>query len=71
MDTLFLARLQFAVTTIYHFFFVPLTIGLGILRRNVSIESPSSVPSMSNKIALGIESSLQTRRVFETLRVLS
>ncbi len=31
MDALFLARLQFAVTTIYHFFFVPLTIGLGIL----------------------------------------
>src|SRR5450759_5271518 len=31
MDALSLARLQFAVTTIYHFFFVPLTIGLGIL----------------------------------------
>ncbi len=28
MDQLFLARIQFAVTTIYHFFFVPLTIGL-------------------------------------------
>lgn len=30
MDTqvLFLARLQFALTTIYHFFFVPLTLGL-------------------------------------------
>lgn len=28
MDPLFWARLQFAVTTIYHFFFVPLTIGL-------------------------------------------
>jgi cytochrome d ubiquinol oxidase subunit I len=28
MDQVFLARLQFAVTTIYHFFFVPLTIGL-------------------------------------------
>ena len=31
MDTLILARLQFAATTIYHFFFVPLTLGLGIL----------------------------------------
>ncbi|MDE3089801.1 MAG: cytochrome ubiquinol oxidase subunit I [Chloroflexota bacterium] len=31
MDALFLARLQFAVTTIYHFFFVPLSIGLVIL----------------------------------------
>ena len=28
MDALFLARLQFAVTTVYHFFFVPLTLGL-------------------------------------------
>ncbi|MCE7949264.1 MAG: cytochrome ubiquinol oxidase subunit I [Chloroflexi bacterium CFX4] len=31
MDALSLARLQFAVTTVYHFFFVPLTIGLSIL----------------------------------------
>lgn len=31
MDALFLARLQFATTTIYHFFFVPLTLGLSIL----------------------------------------
>lgn len=31
MDTLLLARMQFAVTTIYHFFFVPLTLGLGFL----------------------------------------
>lgn len=30
MDPLILARLQFAVTTIYHFFFVPLTLGLSI-----------------------------------------
>jgi cytochrome d ubiquinol oxidase subunit I len=30
METLFLARLQFAVTTVYHFFFVPLTLGLTI-----------------------------------------
>ncbi|MGG5253873.1 cytochrome ubiquinol oxidase subunit I [Neobacillus sp. SM06] len=28
MDPVFLARVQFAVTTVYHFFFVPLTIGL-------------------------------------------
>jgi cytochrome d ubiquinol oxidase subunit I len=31
MDVLFLARLQFAVTTVYHFFFVPLTIGLSLM----------------------------------------
>ncbi len=31
MDALALARLQFAVTTVYHFFFVPLTLGLSLL----------------------------------------
>jgi cytochrome d ubiquinol oxidase subunit I len=31
MDPLVLARLQFAVTTVYHFFFVPLTLGLSTL----------------------------------------
>ncbi len=31
MANLDLARLQFAITTIYHFFFVPLTLGLSIL----------------------------------------
>jgi cytochrome d ubiquinol oxidase subunit I len=31
MDPVVLARLQFAVTTIYHFFFVPLTLGLSVL----------------------------------------
>jgi cytochrome d ubiquinol oxidase subunit I len=31
MDTLLLARLQFAITTVYHFFFVPLTLGLSVL----------------------------------------
>ena len=31
MDPLILARLQFAITTVYHFFFVPLTLGLGIM----------------------------------------
>jgi cytochrome d ubiquinol oxidase subunit I len=29
MDPLILSRLQFGVTTVYHFFFVPLTLGLG------------------------------------------
>ncbi len=28
MDPVFLARFQFAATTIFHFFFVPLSIGL-------------------------------------------
>lgn len=31
MDPLILARLQFAATTVYHFFFVPLTLGLSVL----------------------------------------
>src|SRR5690554_6070119 len=31
MEALDLARLQFAATTVYHFFFVPLTLGLSIL----------------------------------------
>src|SRR5512136_77638 len=31
MDVLDLSKLQFAVTTVYHFFFVPLTLGLSIL----------------------------------------
>jgi cytochrome bd ubiquinol oxidase subunit I len=31
MDALSLARWQFAVTTVYHFFFVPLSIGLALL----------------------------------------
>ncbi len=31
MDVVVLARLQFAVTTVYHFFFVPLTLGLSLL----------------------------------------
>lgn len=31
MDAVILARLQFAITTVYHFFFVPLTLGLSVL----------------------------------------
>ncbi len=31
MDPLLLARWQFAITTVYHFFFVPLTLGLALL----------------------------------------
>jgi len=31
MDVVILARLQFAITTVYHFFFVPLTLGLSVL----------------------------------------
>lgn len=30
-DLLFLSRLQFAVTTVYHFLFVPLTLGLSVM----------------------------------------
>ena len=31
MDVLDLARWQFAITTVYHFFFVPITIGLSAI----------------------------------------
>jgi cytochrome d ubiquinol oxidase subunit I len=31
MSSLDLARWQFAITTLYHFIFVPITIGMGIL----------------------------------------
>ena len=31
MDPIVLARLQFGITTVYHFFFVPLTLGLSVL----------------------------------------
>jgi len=31
MDAVALGRLQFAITTVYHFFFVPLTLGLSVL----------------------------------------
>ena len=31
MDALFLSRLQFAATTMFHFLFVPLTLGLSIM----------------------------------------
>jgi cytochrome d ubiquinol oxidase subunit I len=31
MDALLLARSQFAITTVYHFFFVPLTLGLSLI----------------------------------------
>ena len=31
MEAVTLARLQFAVTTVYHFFFVPLTLGLSVV----------------------------------------
>jgi cytochrome d ubiquinol oxidase subunit I len=31
MDVLALSRLQFAVTTMFHFIFVPLTLGLSVL----------------------------------------
>ncbi|MFN2198566.1 MAG: cytochrome ubiquinol oxidase subunit I, partial [Anaerolineales bacterium] len=31
MDPLIFARWQFGITTVYHFFFVPLTLGLSVL----------------------------------------
>ncbi len=31
MDVLGLSQSQFAITTVYHFFFVPLTLGLSVL----------------------------------------
>ena len=43
MDPLDLARLQFGVTTVYHFIFVPLTIGLAPLVAGVSRRSRNSL----------------------------
>jgi len=31
MDALELARWQFAITTVFHFFFVPVSIGMGLI----------------------------------------
>ena len=31
MDVVLLSRLQFAITTMFHFMFVPLTLGLSVL----------------------------------------
>ena len=31
LDLVLLSRLQFGLTTVYHFFFVPLTIGLTVM----------------------------------------
>ena len=36
MDALDVARWQFGVTTVYHFLFVPLTIGLSVARRRAA-----------------------------------
>ena len=35
MDALDLARWQFGITTVYHFLFVPITIGLSAARRRL------------------------------------
>jgi cytochrome d ubiquinol oxidase subunit I len=35
MEALLLARLQFAIVTVYHFFFVPLTLGLTVMIANM------------------------------------
>lgn len=40
MDALLLARWQFGITTVYHFFFVLLTIGLSLLTAGLQTAGP-------------------------------
>jgi cytochrome bd ubiquinol oxidase subunit I len=51
MDVLSLARWQFAVTTIYHFFFVPLTLGLSIFIALLETRYVRSGDEMYKKMA--------------------
>jgi cytochrome d ubiquinol oxidase subunit I len=50
-DILFLSRLQFALTTIYHFLFVPLTIGLGLFVAILETTAYRSVNSEDERMA--------------------
>jgi len=50
-EIVFLSRLQFAVTTIYHFIFVPLTIGLGLFVAIWETTSYKSGNSEDDRIA--------------------
>ncbi len=64
MDELILSRIQFAAITSYHFLFVPLTLGLGVLVAiNVLVYSLLAI-SLSTKAA---ESSSQLRDDFQPL----
>ncbi len=51
MDVLTLSRWQFAITTIYHFFFVPLTLGLSILVAIMESKYVSSGDEIYKKMA--------------------
>ncbi len=51
MDVLSLARWQFAITTIYHFFFVPLTLGLSIFIALLETKYVRSGDEMYQKMA--------------------
>ena len=51
MDVLTLARWQFAITTIYHFFFVPLTLGLSIFIALLETKYVRSGDEMYKKMA--------------------
>ena len=51
MDVLSLARWQFAITTIYHFFFVPLTLGLSIFIALLETKYVRSGDEMYKKMA--------------------
>jgi len=50
-DILFLSRLQFAITTVYHFLFVPLTIGLGLFVALLETTAYSSANSEDERVA--------------------
>jgi cytochrome d ubiquinol oxidase subunit I len=51
MDALALARWQFAITTIFHFFFVPLTLGLSIFVALLETKYVRSCDEMYKKMA--------------------
>ena len=52
METLELARWQFAATTVYHFLFVPLTLGLSVLVAGLVIRSAWGLVSDSIRVLL-------------------
>ncbi len=52
MDTVLLSRLQFALTTIYHWLFVPLTLGTRLVR---GIHANSLLPDQGRNLAYDVQ----------------
>ena len=69
MTALALARLQFAITTVYHFFFVPLTLGLSILvtiMETLYVRSGDAVYGLVGAVSVGMVGHSQAQHMFET-----